>query len=456
MESWIILCLLLVLVHRTKGISICPSREIRATEGEVTSPNYPRTYPSDSDCTLAIDGGLNVRFKIKFAFFEVEEDEDDPELCNFDVLKIVDGSRTFSYCGRGSPPDYTSSGNKISLAFKSDSTLELNGFNISFSTFNVEPSGKPPGTSICPTREKKVRPEAPETMKGALFSPKSPNFYPNDVRCTVTLDVPDNYKTVVWFEKFSLQYSERCTFDKLVLSDELDSTTQCGGSASQLPPPMEFKGKKVQIDFSSDDDIPAAGFQLKYNITRLQQGRCICTSGLSYVTIDNYKPRNDQRQDDIRFEFKTTQSSGIFMYAKGLYRDYIHVGYNDSRVFMYHIDLGTGESKTQITNLRLNDNNWHKVHLTRNNRALTITIDDGLGFAVGQTPGSFNRLDIPSSMAYFLGAPTSEELLPNFMGCIRDFVVDGHEPITNAWASKPDYFIQGRNSIRLCSASDDK
>ena len=58
------------------GISVCPSREIRATEGEVTSPNYPRTYPSDSDCTLAIDGGLNVRFKIKFAFFEVEEDED--------------------------------------------------------------------------------------------------------------------------------------------------------------------------------------------------------------------------------------------------------------------------------------------------------------------------------------------------------------------------------------------
>ena len=31
------------------------------------------------------------------------------------------------------------------------------------------------------------------------------------------------------------------------------------------------------------------------------------------------------------------------MYAKGLYRDYIHVGYNDSRVFMYHIDLGTGK-----------------------------------------------------------------------------------------------------------------
>ena len=57
-----------------------------------------------------------------------------------------------------------------------------------------------------------------------------------------------------------------------MLSDELDSSTQCGGSVSQIPPPMEFKGKKVKIDFSSDDDITAAGFQLKYNITRLEQG----------------------------------------------------------------------------------------------------------------------------------------------------------------------------------------
>ena len=42
-------------------------------------------------------------------------------------------------------------------------------------------------------------------MSGALFSPKAPNNYLNDVRCTVTLDVPDNYKTVIWFQKFSLQ-----------------------------------------------------------------------------------------------------------------------------------------------------------------------------------------------------------------------------------------------------------
>ena len=65
----------------------------------------------------------------------------DPNLCEYDVLKIVDGARTLSYCGRGTPSDYTSSGNKISFVFKSDESLELTGFNISFSTFNDEPSG---------------------------------------------------------------------------------------------------------------------------------------------------------------------------------------------------------------------------------------------------------------------------------------------------------------------------
>ena len=58
------------------GISVCPSREIQATEGDVTSPNFPGTYPADSDCTLVINGGDNVKFKLKFEFFEVEEDED--------------------------------------------------------------------------------------------------------------------------------------------------------------------------------------------------------------------------------------------------------------------------------------------------------------------------------------------------------------------------------------------
>ena len=68
----------------------------------------------------------------------------------------------------------------------------------------------------------------------------------------------------------------------------------------------------------------------------------MCTSGLSYITIDNYKSRNNRTQDDIRFEFKSSQSTGMIMHAKGIHRDFLYVAYKDSRVFMLYTDLGTG------------------------------------------------------------------------------------------------------------------
>ena len=78
------------------------------------------------------------------------------------------------------------------------------------------------------------------------------------------------FKTLL-LHRFFVVYPT-CASDKLVLSDEIDSSTQCGGSANQLPPPLELKGKKVQFAFTSDEDTSAAGFYLNYNITRLQQG----------------------------------------------------------------------------------------------------------------------------------------------------------------------------------------
>ena len=75
---------------------------------------------------------------------------------------------------------------------------------------------------------------------------------------------------------------------------------------------------------------------------------------------------------------------------------------------------------------------------------------------VGQTPGGYNGLNLRSSRAYFLGAPTNQNLLPNFSGCIRYFMVDGYEPTTNAWANKTDYTVVKRGDMRLCSSSDEQ
>ena len=66
----------------------------------------------------------------------------------------------------------------------------------------------------------------------------------------------------------------------------------------------------------------------------------MCTSGDSYITIDNYKSKKNRNVDDIRFEIKSDMKGpGVIMFA--LDHDEIHVGYNNSRLW-YNIDLGTG------------------------------------------------------------------------------------------------------------------
>ena len=82
---------------------------------------------------------------------------------------------------------------------------------------------------------------------------------------------------------------------------------------------------------------------------RFVAGRCVCTRGLSYIRINNYQPRNNRTRDDVRFEFKSTQSSGMIVYLKGRYRDFLYVAYKDSRVFVVHIDLGTGNKAASRT-----------------------------------------------------------------------------------------------------------
>ena len=36
---------------------------------------------------------------------------------------------------------------------------------------------------------------------------------------------------------------------------------------------MELRGKKVQLAFTANEDSSASGFYLKYNITKIQQGK---------------------------------------------------------------------------------------------------------------------------------------------------------------------------------------
>lgn len=68
----------------------------------------------------------------------------------------------------------------------------------------------------------------------------------------------------------------------------------------------------------------------------------MCTSGNSYITINDFQSKKKRKVDDIRFEFKSHMTRpGVIMSAQGSFVDRMYVGYKDERLW-YNINLGGG------------------------------------------------------------------------------------------------------------------
>ena len=65
-----------LITYSTGQISICPTREITASSGQIRSPNYPNNYPPNTDCTLTIKQPLDTNFTFSFTKMDIEGDED--------------------------------------------------------------------------------------------------------------------------------------------------------------------------------------------------------------------------------------------------------------------------------------------------------------------------------------------------------------------------------------------
>ncbi|KAG7527098.1 cubilin [Solea senegalensis] len=230
--------------------------------GQIASPLYPRTYPSNADYrwTITVEGDSFVQ--IRFLDMDIEDLYD----CFYDYLKIFDGSSVHYYplgtfCGLGRPPLVRSSGSTITLQFRSDTVVGGRGFLVEWTA--IQDSGPPP--TITPGACGGM------LMTGAspsfLFSPGWPNNYPEDQDCTWLIRSPDS---TVEFNVLSLDmedYPPVCYFDSLVIRDGETSlspvlATSCGRDP---PGPLHSTGDTMFIHFSSDNSISGRGFNASYS-----------------------------------------------------------------------------------------------------------------------------------------------------------------------------------------------
>jgi len=123
-----------------------------ATNGSITSPNYPGTYPNDAKCRYIISAPFGFTLSLNLTHLDIEVDVS----CSYDSLQIFDGESEKAYslgkfCGSKIPKmPLRPSGNKVLVKFTSDESTAGRGFKLQWKAEKLEVAEKGPrrcGTS---------------------------------------------------------------------------------------------------------------------------------------------------------------------------------------------------------------------------------------------------------------------------------------------------------------------
>ena len=125
--------------------------ELGLYSGTIFSPSYPENYEPNLSCTWSVLVDDESQIAISFNEFELENSAE----CSADYVIVKDGISENSevlgkYCGTDVPMYLLSSGNLLSVTFRTDAVRSAKGFEISWMKYEPSPSGpiaktQPPG-----------------------------------------------------------------------------------------------------------------------------------------------------------------------------------------------------------------------------------------------------------------------------------------------------------------------
>uniref|UniRef100_A0A672HTS6 Cubilin (intrinsic factor-cobalamin receptor) n=1 Tax=Salarias fasciatus TaxID=181472 RepID=A0A672HTS6_SALFA len=235
--------------------------DVVGESGQIASPLYPRTYPTNSHYrwTVTVDGDSFIQ--IRFLDMDIEDLYD----CQTDKLKIFDGSSVENYplgtfCGPLLPPLLRSTGSSLTLQFSSDTLVGGRGFLLEWTA--IQDSGPPPTIQPGACGGLLMAGEAP----GLLFSPGWPQNYAPYQDCTWLIRSPDSVVELN-FLSLDMESDPSCSSDSVVIRDGPTSVspvlaTVCG---RDLPGSLHSTGEDMLIHFTSDGLDSGRGFNASYS-----------------------------------------------------------------------------------------------------------------------------------------------------------------------------------------------
>ncbi|KAM8868855.1 CUB and sushi domain-containing protein 3-like isoform 4-T4 [Spinachia spinachia] len=278
--------------------------DIRGPGGIILSPGFPELYPNSLNCTWTVEVSHGKGVQFTFYSFHLED--------HHDYLLITENGSFAQPLARLTGSERPSSVNaglygnfKAQLRFISDFSISLQGFNISFSEYDLEPCQDPGaplfgwhtgsrfgiGDSLsfyCNTGYRlqgaraivclgggrhmwsaplpRCVAECGSTVsnsEGVILSPNYPMNYDNGHECVYTIQVQTGKGINISASTFQLAQS-----DVLKVYDGKDGAalllgTYTGSSMQGLS--LTSTSNYLWLEFYSDQEVTAAGFRLQYH-----------------------------------------------------------------------------------------------------------------------------------------------------------------------------------------------
>ncbi|GAB0199455.1 CUB and sushi domain-containing protein 3 [Grus japonensis] len=323
---------------------------LTSPSGTILSPGWPGFYKDSLSCAWVIEAQPGYPIKITFDRFKTE--------VNYDTLEVRDG-RSYSspligvYDGTQVPQFLISTSNYLYLLFTTDKSHSDIGFQIRYETVKLQSdhcldpgipvNGQRHGndfyvgalvTFSCDSGYTLSDSEALECepnfqwsrplpscealcggyirgSSGTILSPGFPDFYPNNLNCTWTIETSHGKGVFFTFHTFHLENGH----DYLLITENTSFAQPLKQlTGSRLPAPLSaglFGNFSAQIRFISDFSMSYEGF----NITFSAECGSSVTGTQGVLLSPNY-PINYNNNHECIYSIQTQPGKGIQLKAR--------------------------------------------------------------------------------------------------------------------------------------------
>jgi len=238
--------------------------EVSGDSGSITSPNYPQSYASNEMCVWTITVQTGKLIQLSSIAINLEESN----TCAYDYVEVDFGNGTApKYCTNF--PTQLSASNRVVITFRSDSSVEAGGFELTYSEVDITS----PSTTLPPGSCGGLL----QGLSGDFLSPGYPGNYENDMECEWIIEVPAGMIIRLEATSFALESHGYCVYDAVKVDFQDGSTPEkyCGTTFDLV----ESTGNRMTVTFTSDSSQTASGFNFQFtavgvSTTPLPPGSC--------------------------------------------------------------------------------------------------------------------------------------------------------------------------------------